>query len=83
MSSTERFTAANTYPTARIPSRLEVNKTTGGAVLYDNDIFLNAFGRVKIAVSDPSDPNKWTITEKFVEEYNKKNNTNARRKRKT
>jgi len=76
MSSTERFTAASTYFTAKVPTRLEVNKTTGGAVLYDNDIFLNAFGRVKMAVSDPSDPNKWTITEKFVEEYNKKNNKN-------
>ena len=76
MSSTERFTAANTYPTARIPSRLEVNKTTGGAVLYDDRGLLNAFGRVKMAVSDPSDPNKWTITEDFVQEYNNRNNTN-------
>lgn len=76
MSSTERFTAANTYPTARIPSRLEVNKTTGGAVLYDDRGLLNAFGRVKMAVSDPSDPNKWTITEDFVQEYNNRNNKN-------
>lgn len=76
MSSTERFTAASTYFTAKVPTRLEVNKTTGGAVLYDDDIFLNAFGRVKMAVSDPSDPNKWTVTDDFVKKYNDNNKKN-------
>jgi len=76
MSSTERFTAASTYFTAKVPTRLEVNKTTGGAVLYDDDIFLNAFGRVKMAVSDPSNPNKWTVTDDFVKKYNNSNKKN-------
>ena len=68
--------AASTTPIAKIPTRLEVNIKTGGAVLYDDKGLLNAFGRVKMAVSDPSDPNKWTITEDFVQEYNNRNNTN-------
>ena len=76
MSSTERFTAASTYFTAKVPTRLEVNKTTGGAVLYDDDIFLNAFGREKMAVSDPSDPTKWTVTDNFVKKYNNANKKN-------
>ena len=62
MSSTERFTAASTYFTAKVPTRLEVNKKTGGAVLYDDDIFLNAFGRsIWLTTVNPVTPNSSTL----------------------
>ena len=60
------------YPSAKMPTVLEVNTDTGAAILYRNNYFL---GRIPIARSEPSSNGKWTITDKFAAEYNFSNGT--------
>lgn len=60
------------YPSAKMPTVLEVNTDTGAAVLYRNNFFL---GRTAIATSEPGSNGKWTITDKFAAEYNFSNGT--------
>ena len=60
------------YPSAKMPTVLEVNTDTGAAILYRNNYLL---GRIPIARSEPSSNGKWTITDKFAAEYNFSNGT--------
>ena len=60
------------YPSAKMPTVLEVNTDTGAAILYRNNYFL---GRIPIARSEPSSNGKWTVTDRFAEEYNFSNGT--------
>ena len=60
------------YPSAKIPTVLEVNTDTGAAILYRKHLL----GRTPIATSEPSSNGKWTITKDFAAQYNLHNVTN-------